>query len=63
MVLENDRLERAANAVGDPLRIMAGTDCGFGSAAGNGLVAQEVMWRKMGAMVEGARLATKRLLR
>jgi 5-methyltetrahydropteroyltriglutamate--homocysteine methyltransferase len=58
-----DRLERAANAIGDPSRIMAGTDCGFDSAAGVGRVAEEVAWRKMGAMVDGARVATKRLFR
>ena len=58
-----DRFERAANVIGDPSRIMVGTDCGFDSAAGLGRVAEEVVWRNMGAMVDGARVATKRLFR
>ena len=29
-----DRIERAANAIGDPRRVMAGTDCGFETSAG-----------------------------
>lgn len=56
-----DRLERAANVIGDPRHIMAGTDCGFDSTAGVGRVAEEVVWWKMSAMVDGARVATKRL--
>ncbi len=56
-----DRIERVANAVGDPRRLMAGTDCGFDTSAGLGEVAEEVVWQKMRAMVEGARIATQRL--
>ncbi len=36
-----DRIERAAKAVGDPRRMMAGTDCGFDTSAGFGMVADE----------------------
>ena len=56
-----DRLERVAGVVGNPHRLMAGTDCGFGTAAGMGRVAEDVMWAKMKALQEGARIATTRL--
>ena len=56
-----DRIELAARAVGDPRRVIAGTDCGFATAAGFGEVAEEVVWRKLRALREGAELATKRL--
>ena len=58
-----DRLERAAEAVGDPRRVLAGTDCGFATAAGLGEVAEEVVWEKLRALRAGADLATRRLLR
>jgi 5-methyltetrahydropteroyltriglutamate--homocysteine methyltransferase len=57
-----DRIELAAAAVGDPRRVLAGPDCGFATAAGLGEVAEEVVWLKLRALVEGARLATRRLL-
>jgi 5-methyltetrahydropteroyltriglutamate--homocysteine methyltransferase len=38
-----DRLERVATAVGDPTRIMAGTDCGFASLAGYTPVAPSIV--------------------
>ena len=57
-----DRLERAADAVGDPRRVLAGTDCGFDTAAGLGEVAEEVVWEKLEALRAGADLATRRLL-
>ena len=57
-----DRLERAAEAVGDPRRVLAGTDCGFATAAGLGEVAEEVVWEKLRALRAGADLATRRLL-
>jgi 5-methyltetrahydropteroyltriglutamate--homocysteine methyltransferase len=57
-----DRLERAAQAVGDPHRIMAGTDCGFETTTGLGDVAEEIVWEKLKAMRAGADIAGKRLL-
>jgi len=57
-----DRLERVATAVGDPHRIIAGTDCGFDTSAGLGDVAPSLVWEKLRAMREGADLATSRLL-
>ena len=56
-----DRIECVAMTVGDPRRVLAGTDCGFGTAAGFGEVAEEVVWLKMRSLVEGAELANKRL--
>jgi len=56
-----DRLERVAAAVGDPHRVIAGTDCGFDTSAGMGRVAEDVVWAKLKALAEGARLASERL--
>jgi len=58
-----DRLELAARAVGDPTRVLAGTDCGFDTSAGMGRVAESVVWQKLKAMAEGARIASERLIR
>jgi len=56
-----DRLARVARAVGDPRRIIAGTDCGFDTSAGLGDVAASLVWEKLRAMRAGADLATERL--
>jgi 5-methyltetrahydropteroyltriglutamate--homocysteine methyltransferase len=57
-----DRLERVAQAVGDPKRVMAATDCGFDTSAGMGRVPEDVVWAKLQAMADGAKIATDRLL-
>ena len=57
-----DRIERVARSVGDPGRVIAGTDCGFDTSAGMGRVAEDVVWAKLRALCEGARLASERLL-
>ncbi|WP_043337220.1 uroporphyrinogen decarboxylase/cobalamine-independent methonine synthase family protein [Belnapia moabensis] len=56
-----ERIERVARAVGDPRRVLAGTDCGFDTSAGRGRVAPDVVWAKLRSMAEGARLASSRL--
>jgi 5-methyltetrahydropteroyltriglutamate--homocysteine methyltransferase len=56
-----DRLERVAAVVGDPTRVLAGTDCGFDTSAGWGRVAEDVVWAKLASMRDGARLASQRL--
>ncbi len=56
-----DRLERIATAVGDPRRVIAGTDCGFDTSAGLGDVAPSLVWEKLHALRAGADLATARL--
>jgi 5-methyltetrahydropteroyltriglutamate--homocysteine methyltransferase len=58
-----DRLERVAAVVGDPSRVLAGTDCGFDTSAGWGRVAEDVVWAKLRSMRDGARLASERLFR
>lgn len=56
-----ERIERVVRAVGDPTRVIAGVDCGFDTSAGRGKVADDVVWAKMSAMAEGARIASARL--
>lgn len=41
--------------------VIAGTDCGFGTFAGSAQVDSEIVWHKLGAMVEGARIASAKL--
>jgi 5-methyltetrahydropteroyltriglutamate--homocysteine methyltransferase len=57
-----DRLVAIARSVGDPHRIIAGTDCGFDTSAGIGDVAPSVVWEKLRALRAGADLATERIL-
>jgi 5-methyltetrahydropteroyltriglutamate--homocysteine methyltransferase len=52
-----ERIRRFAGAVGRE-NVIAGTDCGLG-----GRVHAEIAWAKLGALVEGARLASKALWR
>ncbi len=56
-----DRIELVATAVGDPRRVLAGTDCGFDTSTGVGMVAEEVVWEKLRALRAGAELASSRL--
>ena len=42
-------------------RVMAGSDCGFGTFAGVSNVAPSVVWAKFGSMAEGARRAAERV--
>jgi 5-methyltetrahydropteroyltriglutamate--homocysteine methyltransferase len=56
-----DRIERVAAVVGDPTRVLAGTDCGFDTSAGWGRVSPDVVWAKMKSLSDGARLASERL--
>lgn len=57
-----DRIERVAKAVGDPRRIIAGTDCGFETAAGSKMVIEGVVWAKLRSLSEGAAIASQRLM-
>ena len=52
------RIGRYAKLVGRE-NVMAGSDCGFGTWVGQAAVDPEVVWAKMAAMAEGARLATR----
>ena len=55
-----ERIQRFANLVGRE-RVIAGTDCGFGTFAGFGAIHPSICWAKLGAMAEGARIASERL--
>jgi 5-methyltetrahydropteroyltriglutamate--homocysteine methyltransferase len=54
------RIERFAGVVGRE-RVIAGTDCGFGTSGAGDEVHPEVAWAKLAALVEGARIASRRL--
>jgi 5-methyltetrahydropteroyltriglutamate--homocysteine methyltransferase len=54
-----ERICRYAEAVGRD-NVIAGTDCGFAST-GSSTVLPSIAWAKLGALVEGARLASKEL--
>ncbi len=54
------RIERYASIVGAD-RVIAGTDCGFGTFAGYGKIDPIVTWKKLSALREGADIAGKRL--
>lgn len=56
-----NRICEAVHAVGDRERVVASSDCGFGTFAGGEYVAEDVVWAKLRACREGADLATKRL--
>ncbi|MBV9538928.1 MAG: cobalamin-independent methionine synthase II family protein [Acidisphaera sp.] len=55
-----ERLCRYADVVGRE-RVIAGTDCGFGTFAGFGVVDPDIVWMKFAAMVAGAEKASHRL--
>jgi len=57
--LIGQRLERYIAIVGIE-RVLAGTDCGFGTFAGYGKIDPDVTWKKLAALSEGARLAAAR---
>lgn len=56
-----DRIEQIALRLGDPDRVMAGTDCGFETSAGFSSIVDEIAWQKLAALAEGARRAERRL--
>ena len=54
------RLIRFAGVVGRE-RVIAGTDCGFGTSGAGDEVHPEVAWAKLRALVEGAAIASKKM--
>ena len=54
------RIERFASIVGAE-RVIAGSDCGFGTFAGYGKIDPAVTWKKLRALREGADIAAARL--
>jgi 5-methyltetrahydropteroyltriglutamate--homocysteine methyltransferase len=57
-----ERICRYADIVGRE-RVIAGTDCGFGTFAGFGAIHPPIAYAKLGSLVEGARIASQRLWR
>jgi 5-methyltetrahydropteroyltriglutamate--homocysteine methyltransferase len=56
------RIERYARLVG-PENVIAGTDCGFAQNQRTERVHPTIMWAKLEALVEGARLASEKLFK
>ena len=54
------RIERFADIVGRE-RVLASTDCGFGTFAGYGKVDPDIAYKKLKSLVDGAAIATQRL--
>ena len=57
-----ERIERFAGIVGRE-RVIAGTDCGFGTFGGFGPVDPDIVYLKLASLAEGARIASARLFR
>ena len=55
-----ERIVKLANLVGRE-RVLAGSDCGFGTWVGMARVDPDVVWAKFGSLAEGARLASTQL--
>ena len=55
-----ERIERYVAIVGTD-RVIAGTDCGFSTFAGFGAVDPGIVWAKLAALVQGARIASTRI--
>jgi 5-methyltetrahydropteroyltriglutamate--homocysteine methyltransferase len=55
-----ERILRFAEIVGGD-RVLAATDCGFGTWAGFGPIDESICWAKLASMAEGAKLASQRL--
>jgi 5-methyltetrahydropteroyltriglutamate--homocysteine methyltransferase len=52
------RIARYANLVGRE-SVMAGSDCGYGTWVGQAAVDPDVVWAKLAALAEGARIASR----
>jgi 5-methyltetrahydropteroyltriglutamate--homocysteine methyltransferase len=55
------RIEDAVAAVGDRERVIAGSDCGFGTFTGREWVIEPAVWLKLKSLREGADIASARL--
>jgi len=55
------RIEEAVAAVGDRERVIAGTDCGFGTFTNREWVIEDAVWLKLQALRQGADMASARL--
>ena len=57
-----ERIKTFTNIIGED-RVLAGSDCGFGTFAGYGAVDPEIAYAKLRALTEGAALASSQLTR
>jgi 5-methyltetrahydropteroyltriglutamate--homocysteine methyltransferase len=55
-----ERICRFADIVGRD-RVLAATDCGFGTWSGFGAIDPEICWAKLGSLAKGASIASERL--
>jgi len=55
------RIEEAVAVVGDRERVIASTDCGFGTFTGREWVAAGIVWKKLESLREGADIASAKL--
>jgi 5-methyltetrahydropteroyltriglutamate--homocysteine methyltransferase len=55
------RIREAVATVGERERVIASTDCGFGTFSGREWVAAPIVWKKMKALREGADIASTAL--
>ena len=55
------RIEEAVATVGERERVIAGTDCGFGTFTNREWVIEPAVWLKLRAIREGADIASRRL--
>ncbi len=55
------RIREAVATVGDRERVIASTDCGFGTFSGREWVAPRVVWRKLESLKKGADIASATL--
>ncbi len=55
------RIEDAVAAIGERERVIAGTDCGFGTFTNREWVIEPAVWLKLAAIRQGADIASRRL--
>jgi 5-methyltetrahydropteroyltriglutamate--homocysteine methyltransferase len=55
------RIREAVDVVGERERVIASTDCGFGTFTGREWVAANIVWKKLAALREGADIASAAL--
>ncbi len=56
-----NRILEAVRVVGDRERVLAGTDCGFGTFASYEFIGEDIVWAKLAALRDGAKLASDTL--